>query len=139
MFTVEGGDLDLISEIHSEIFAQNLHLSFKPRNSQLRPFLPQLPDGTNGMTCTKNLSDVGTLTVRCTSLNTYFDVLLVVSKEFKVTCAPGHEFSGTIEGMRDKGMVASAQAPSYTWPISDESLKKSSSPNDAIEFSKLKV
>ena len=92
MFTAKGGDLDLISKIHSEIFAYNLHLSFKPLHSQCRPFLPKFPDGSNGMTRTKNLSDIGTLTVHCTSINTYLDVLSVVSKEFKVTCAPGDEF-----------------------------------------------
>ena len=81
-------------------------------------------------------SGVGTLTVKCTSLNTYFDVLCVVSEEYKVTCAPGQEFSGTIEGMR--GLMASALVPSYKWPISDVSTETTSSA-DSIELSKLEL
>ncbi len=139
VFTVEGGDLDLIREIHSEIFAPNQHFSFKPRSSQSRPFLLQLPDGTNVMSLSKDfLSDICTLTIRCTSLNTCFDVFLVVGKEFKVTCAPGDKFSGMIEGLRDKGIVASAQVISYKWPILNPYDKITSSVSDAIELSKLK-
>ncbi len=138
MFSVKGEDLDLISDIYSEICVQNLDRSFRPRNAYLKPFLPRLPDGKNGMSRTMDCSGVGTLTVNCTSLSTYFDVLCVVSEEYKVTCAPGQEFSGTIEGMRDRGVMASALVSSYEWPISDGSPETSSSA-DAIEFSKLEV
>jgi hypothetical protein len=138
VLTVKGEDLDLISDIYSEICVQNLHRSFRPRNSYVKPFLPRFPDGTNGMSRTKDSSGVGTLSAKCTSLKTYFAVLCVVSEEFKVTCPPGQNFSGTIEGMRDRGMMASALVSSYEWPIFDGSPEINSSA-DAIEFAKLEV
>jgi hypothetical protein len=138
VFTVKGEDLNTISQIYSELGLQDLRRSFRPRNSYIKPFLPELPDGQNGMRRSKDLSGVGTLTVQCTNLTCYFDVFIVVSDAFYVTCNPGQKFVGTIAGMRKKGPMASALVSSYIWPISDGSPDATSAA-EATEFSKLGI
>ena len=136
-FTVRGKDLDLISEIYLEICGQNMHRSFRNCNSFSKPFLPKLPDGKNGMNRTKDSNGVGTLTLSCTSITTYFEVLLIMTKEFKVNCAPGQEFSGIIEDVHGRRRMAGLIS-SYEWPILDRTPERTS-PADATEFSKLKI
>ena len=136
--SIKGEDLDLISAIYSELCFQNLNRSYRPSNAYLKPFLPKLPNGKNAMSRTKDLSGIGTLTINCTSLDNFFEVLFVVSEAYTVACAPGQKYSGTIEGVSDRGKMASALVSSFTWPISDGSLQTTSSV-DAIDFSKLKV
>ena len=134
VFTVKGEDLNMISQIYAEIIFQNMRRSFKPRNSYLRPFLPE----KDAMRRTMDLNGVGTLTVQCTSRTSYCDVFIYVGEAFYVACDPGQAHIGTINGMRPRGPMASSVVSSYIWPISDDSFETASSA-EAIDFSKLGI
>jgi hypothetical protein len=135
VFTVKGEDLYMISQICAEINLQNKRRSFKPRNSYLRPFLPE----ADAMRRTKDLNGVGTLTVQCTSQTSYCDVFIYVSEAFYVTCDPGQEDVGTIVGKRpNTDPMASALVSTYIWPIVDDSHEIASS-EEAVELSTLGI
>jgi hypothetical protein len=138
IFTIKGNDLNLISEIFFEIGLQDAERCFAPRNSQMKPFLHNFPDGKKGMSRTKNLSGVGTLTIHCTCLKTYLDIILILRKEFFVTNTPGQKYSGKIEGMRDRGPLASALVCTYEWPVYN-GIPESTSSVDSIALSNLEI
>ncbi len=134
MFTVKGEDLNAISQIFCEINFENSRRCLRSCNPNLKPFLQKSP-----MTRTKDFNGIGTLTIRCADLTCFWDVIIAVEDAFYVNYDPGQKYSGTIDGMRPRGpMASSALVSSYEWPISNVSPATPSSA-EAHEMSKLKI
>jgi hypothetical protein len=135
VFTVKGKDLETMSQIFSEIGFQDLRRQGRTCNPYLKPLLLQSPDA---MKTSKDLSGVGTLTVKCTDLMAYGDILVAVCKAFYATCDPRQMYSGTIGVIRGIDPLASERVLDDEWPISDGSPARTVS-TESIEFSALGI